>query len=69
MRDWKGFICPSQAADRMHVCIRTVIARAHQSLERQDGEEVWFPGVVQLKSRRILIPLEDVERLLPRRRR
>ena len=67
-----GYVSPAQAAERLHVNRKTILAWAHESLEDEDDDEAEpprFPGVTQTASGRILIPVNEVRALLPRRRR
>jgi hypothetical protein len=67
---FKGFLSPAQAAARLRVCRQTVQLWAHQSLEAdEDDDDVKLHGVTQTAAGRLLIPLEEVERLTPRRGR
>ena len=49
---------------------KTVLSHCHQALDEDldDGDEVWFPGIQQTATGRFLIPVEDVDRLRPKRR-
>ena len=64
-----GFVSAEQAAARLLVSKRTVLFRCHQAFEDDlDEDEVWFPGVQQTATGRFLIPVEDVDKLRPKRR-
>ena len=67
---FKGYITATQAAERLCICRQTASIWAHRSLDADDDDEdVKFYDVQQTAAGRMLISVNDVERLRPRRRR
>ena len=67
---FKGYVTATQAAERLCICRQTASAWAHRSLDTDDDDDdVKFPGTLQTAAGRLLIPVEAVDALRPRRRR
>jgi hypothetical protein len=64
-----GFVSPAEAAEQLRICRRTALAWAHKSLDVDDDDDAPFKGVERTATGRLLIPREEVERMLPTRRR
>lgn len=64
---YQGFVSPNQAAERLRVNRKTVLDWCHRSLEDDDDPPI--RGVERTRTGHMLIPVDEVNRLAPKRGR